>query len=166
MGKRGPKASNSTIYPPKKANKPPKPPVGMNSRARRIWKTTVEDQGPDHFRPSDYPLLRMYCEAEAMHFEALQDIGKRGQIIPKEAMVKNKETGEIEMVVVGEKTNPSVAIATQSAHTAMQLATKLRLATNARLSPEEAGKPLKPKSPKTALLFGEAEWPPRDHLDG
>ena len=161
MGKRGPKSANSAIYPPKTPNKPPKPPVGMNSRARRIWKELVAELPVDYFRPSDYPLVRMYCEAEAMHFEALQDIGKRGQVIDKTAVVKDRDTGEITVVVVGEKTNPSVAIATQSAHTAMQLATKLRLATNSRVSPDEASRAPRPKSFQPGLLFGDDEWPPK-----
>lgn len=166
MGKRGPKSANSLIYPPKTANKPPKPPVGMNSRARKIWKNLVADLPANHFRPADYPLLRAYCEAESLHFEASEKIGEQGGVIEKKAIRTDRTTGDTEVIVTGVKANPWVAIQTQTAHTMAQLATKLRLATNARVSPDEAGRPLKPQSPRAGLLFDEDEWPPSPELDG
>lgn len=138
----------------------------MNSRARRIWKSLVADLPANHFRPSDYPLLRAYCEAEALHFEASQKIGQEGAVIERSALVKGRGEALPEVVTVGVKTNPWVAIQTTTAHTMAQLATKLRLSTNSRLSPGDVPKPKKPSSPRDGLLFNEDEWPPKGKYDG
>ena len=138
----------------------------MNSRARRVWKELVGELPADYFRPSDYPLVRAYCEAEALHFKASQKIEEQGGVIEKTAVLKDRNTGETELVVTGVKANPWVAIQTQTAHTMSQLATKLRLATNARLGPEKGAPARKPESPRAGLLFGEEEWPPKDRYDG
>lgn len=142
------------------AGKPPKPPVGMNSRARRIWKNLVADLPANHFRSADYPLLRAYCEAEALHFKASEQIATEGGVIKKQAVVKDSDTGETLVITTGVKANPWVAIQTQTAHTMAQLATKLRLCANARVSPEEAGKQTPSINPhRVGLLFGDEEWP-------
>ena len=41
------------------------PPEGMAEGARQIFLDIVLDNDPTHFRPSDAPLLRRYCEAHA-----------------------------------------------------------------------------------------------------
>lgn len=154
MGKRGPKPGNSQIYPPKTPGKPPKPPVGMSSRPRRIWKNLVASLPANHFQASDFPLLRAYCEAEALHFEASEKIGREGAVLQKYKEVDGAN------VAVGVRTSPWVAIQTQTAHTMAQLATKLRLCANARLSPDEAGRTRPPNAERRGLLFGEEEWQP------
>jgi phage terminase small subunit len=132
----------------------------MALRPRRIWKDLVASLLPGHFQPSDYPLLRAYCEAEALHFEASRKIDAEGAVIERKALKKGRGGDPDEVIIVGVKANPWVAIQTQTAHTMAQLATKLRLATNSRLGPGEAGGSGRPKSKRAGLLFGEEEWPP------
>src|SRR5512137_1733736 len=110
MGKRGVKSANQTIYIPGFSEERPPPPTGMNVRAKRIWKQIVKSLPPTHFRQGDYPLLRAYCEAEALHWDACKAIKAEGAVLQGKVI----------------KANPWVAIQTQTAHTMSQLATKLR----------------------------------------
>jgi phage terminase small subunit len=156
MGKRGPKAKSQQIgiLPDGLSEKRPGPPTGMCLRAHRVWKKVVASLPPIHFRPGDYPLLRAYCEAEALHFEASQKITEEGAVIKLVKIVTDKKTEEEREVVVRVKTNPWVAIQTQTAHTMSQLATKLRLCANARITPQGAGKEApKPKSKRAGIMY-------------
>lgn len=159
MGKRGPKSGDTVNFKPESAEKGPGPPVGMNLKARRIWKAVVASLPPAHFRPGDYPLLRAYCEAEALHHEASKKIGAEGAVVDR-TRTETKEDGSVVTTILATKTNPWVAIQTQTAHTMSQLATKLRLCANSRFSGPEAGNnPPKPKSAREGLLFQGDEWP-------
>lgn len=141
MGKRGKKAAGQTLYVPEFSDKRPGPPKGMTLRAHRIWKVIVKSLPPTHFRQGDYPLLRAYCEAEALHFEASHKIKEEGAVIHNGRIIK---------------ANPWVAIQTQTAHTMSQLATKLRLCANARISPQSAAREKETiKSKRKGILFGD-----------
>lgn len=126
----------------------------MCLRAHRVWKKVVASLPPTHFRPGDYPLLRAYCEAEALHFEASKNIAEEGAVIKIVKIVTDPETQEEKEVILKVKTNQWVAIQTQTAHTMSQLATKLRLCANARITPQAAGKEKPPaKSRRAGLMY-------------
>lgn len=148
MGKRGrtgelemKAAGKLSVIEPKQAARP-LPVPGMNRRARELWKRIVASLPAEHFRPGDLPLLRAYCEADALHAKAAREIGKDGGVI-------KTGTGSL-------KASPWIAVQTAQAHTMSTLATKLRLATNARITGKGAGKEdeSKPASSKrSGLMF-------------
>ena len=114
----------------------------MTLRAKQIWKQIVKSLPPTHFRQGDFPLLRAYCEAESLHHSACLKIQDEGAVLQGKVI----------------KANPWVAIQTQTAHTMSQLATKLRLCANARISPQDSGRQKDtPTSKRQGLMFGEAE---------
>jgi len=98
----------------------------------------VDNLPAAHFRRGDYPLLRAYCEAEALHYKATKMIDKEGAVLQGTVI----------------KQNPWVAIQTQTAHTMSQLATKLRLCANSRLSRGQSGSEKGKKSKREGLMFG------------
>ena len=155
MGLRGPKAKDQTIgiLPGGLSEKRPGPRKGMTPRAQRIWKEVVASLPPTHFRPGDYPILRAYCEAEALHFEACLKIEEEGGVIDRLALTK-----EGEVVVIGRKANPWVNIMVSQAGVKSQLGTKLRLFANSRISPQKAGNEKQPtKSKRRGMMYGEGE---------
>lgn len=119
--------------------KRPNPPFGMTQRARNLWKNIVNNHPPTYFRRGDYPLLRAYCEADALHYKATKAIAKEGAI----------SRGRVV------KQNPWVAIQMQTAHTMSQLATKLRLCVNSRISARQGGSEKGKKSKREGLMFGD-----------
>ena len=68
----------------------------------------------------------------------------------------NRETGEEKAILRTTKANPWVAIQTQTACTMAQLATKLRLCANSRLSNDKAAREKEetPKNTRRGLMFG------------
>ena len=155
MGKRGPKAKDQSIgmLPGGLSERRPGPRKGMTLRAHRIWKEVVASLPPTHFRPGDYPLLRAYCEAEALHFIACEKIAEEGGVIDRLALNKDGD-----VIVIGTKANPWVAIMVSQVGCKNQLATKLRLCANSRITPQAAGKEKRPpKSKRRGLMFGEGE---------
>src|SRR5574343_1195550 len=138
MGRRGPESEEHqktrALEIPGISEKRPSPPAGMTKRARRNWKIIVASLPSTHFRPGDYPLLRGYCEAEALHFSATKSIEADGAVVELFKMETDEETGKEIKVLRATKANPWVAIQTQCNNTMSQLATKLRLAVNSRLS--------------------------------
>jgi phage terminase small subunit len=131
----------------------------MTPRARRTWRTIIASLTPSHFRPGDHPLLRSYCESEALHWEATKSIKAEGAVV-RICKVFDEGTDKQREVVIATKANPWVAIQTQTAHTMAQLATKLRLCANSRLSNAKAGfeKPAQSaKSSRAGLKYGGRE---------
>jgi P27 family predicted phage terminase small subunit len=120
------------------AEKRPKPRYGMTQRARNLWTEIVNNLPPTHFRKGDYPLLRAYCEAEELHYKATKAINKEGAVIQGKVV----------------KQNPWVAIQTQTAHTMSQLATKLRLCPNSRITRDQSGAEKEKRSKRNGLMFG------------
>ena len=155
MGKRGPKAKSQTIgiLPDGLSEKRPGPRKGMTLRAQRIWKEIVASLPPTHFRAGDYPILRAYCEAEALHFIACKKIAEQGGVVDRLGTTK-----EGDVVVLGTKANPWVAISVSQAGVKSQLGTKLRLFANTRITPQAAGKEKQPpKSKRRGMMYGEGE---------
>lgn len=158
MGKRGPKPGDSDKFSPKSAEKRPSPPVGMNLKARRIWKAVVASLPATHFLTGDYPLLRAYCEAEALHHEASKKIMEEGAVVSR-TRTETKEDGTVIETVLATKANPWVAIQTQTANTLSQLATKLRLCPNSRCNGSDPNiKPERLPSKRDGMLFRADEW--------
>ena len=117
----------------------------MTIRAQRIWREIVADYPPAHFRPAEYPLLRAYCEAEALHFEACLKVAEEGGVIDRLGLTK-----EGELVRLGVKANPWVAIMVSQAGIKAQMATKLKLSQSTKRAGDE--EPEKPKSKRGNLL--------------
>ena len=149
MGSRGPKPdSHRLVEVEGLSEKRPAPFSGMTVRAKRTWRSIVANLPPTHFRTSDLPLFRAYCEAEALHFEATKGIAKEGAVVTQENFRGKEYT----------KANPWVAIQTQTAHTMAQLATKLRLCVSTRLSAwKAASAKTEPVSKRKDLMFGGQE---------
>lgn len=154
MGLRGPKSENG-IHVPGFSESRPSAPAGMTKRAKKLWGEIVESLPSSHFRPGDYPLLRAYCESEALHYQATQSIESEGAVV-KTTKILNHGTENEEQITVSSKPNPWVAIQTQTAHTMAQLAMKLRLCVNSRIKHnEERGGKAKSKSARRGLMFGD-----------
>ena len=133
MGLRGPHSTKLTILEPIKKQRP-NPLKGMSKAARNLWQRTVQAYPPDYFAPSQYGLLRAYCEADAAHSQACKDIRKNGQCI------ENKLTGVV-------KRNPLCSERDSCAQVMASLATKLKL------NDKQAVEPKKPKSKREGLIF-------------
>lgn len=133
MGLRGPNVTKFTILEPIKRMRP-NPLKGMSKAARNVWLRTVQAYPADYFAPSQYGLLRAYCEADAAHKQACSDIRKNGQSI------ENKITGVI-------KRNPLCSERDSCAQVMASLATKLKL------NDKQATEPQKPKSKREGLIF-------------
>lgn len=140
MGLRGPKPESQSlgILPEGLSEKRPSPRNGMSQRAKRIWKEIVANHPPAYFRPGDYPLLRAYCEAEALHFQACQKIEEEGAVIVRMKR-EIKEDGTVIETELASKANPWVAIQTAKESAMSMLATKLRICVNSKISPQKAG---------------------------
>lgn len=139
MGARGKKSERhlNVIGPNEKR---PYPLHGMSKRARELWKNIVNSLPATHFRRADYPLLRAYCEADALHYKSTKAIVKEGAVLSGTVV----------------KQNPWVSIQTQTANTMSQLATKLRLCVNSRISAKQSGSEKGKKSEREGLMFGNA----------
>jgi phage terminase small subunit len=151
MGERGPKP---VIQKKGFSEKRPGPRQGMTLRAQRIWREVVASLPPTHFRPGDYPLLRGYCEAEALHFEACQKIAEEGAVVTRKKR-EIREDGTVIETELASKANPWVAIQTAKANEMSMLATKLRLCVNSRVTNKKAGHEQEP--PKSTAK-GNTVW--------
>jgi phage terminase small subunit len=54
------------------------PPPDLGANARRLWVELVGANAPEHFKPSDRPLLQQYCETIAMAERAAQEMQATG----------------------------------------------------------------------------------------
>jgi len=63
---------------------------GMSKEARPIWTETFKLYPPRHFKPSQYDLLRMFCEDCAHRNKALQQLSEMGPVL------ENKVTGDFQ----------------------------------------------------------------------
>ena len=159
MGARGKRSTNAPLkLPGSRSGERPKPPSDMTVAARRQWNIIVDSLPPSHFRPAEYPLLHSYCEAHALYLDSVKAIREEGAVVKISKMIFDPETGDEREVILKTKANPWVAIQTQVNNTKSQLATKLRIATNARVSTwKAAGEKVEApsKSNREGLLFGE-----------
>ena len=146
MGKRGPKPSGKLSVMEPKTAKRPGPPTGMSSRARGRWQAIVKDYAVDHFKAGYLPLLRAYCEAEALHFLAVE---KCCETDDAAVIFVETQNGSVP------RENPWFKIMEKTAATMASLSTKLRICANSRISGRQAAKD-KPsaESPSGRKMFG------------
>lgn len=142
MGLRGKKSSNVCSM-ELTVRKRPDPPKRLSKVARAMWKQIVGSLPVEHFRRSELPLLEKYCMAEGLYWKALE--------LMDESMVITTAKGY-------SLPDTYLTIANKQVQLQTALATKLRIATNARISKDKAGAEKEtPKSKRKGLMFGEGE---------
>jgi len=131
MGKRGPKSTKISLI-EKSSKKRPFPLRGMSPSARNIWKRICSAYHPEHFKPQQYDLLRMYSENAAINKIALGNAAKENYT-----------------------ENRWLEIAQKSANQCTALATKLGITVNSTMEARgKGGSAPKPKSKREGLLYG------------
>ena len=90
------------------------PPPELPDRARSLWLETVGDCRPEHFVPSDAPLLATYCAALA------------------EREAADRHPDEEGRVLAGGKLNPWIGVRREALKTIGMLSMRLRLCPQSR----------------------------------
>jgi len=108
-----------------------------------MWKQIVGSLPVDHFRRSELPLLEKYCMAEDLYWKAIA--------LMDETMVITTAKGY-------SLPDTYLTIANKQVQLQNTLATKLRIATNARSSSSKVGHEKETvKSKRKDLMFGEGK---------
>ena len=123
MGARGRKPASLNLIKMEKAR--PAPPKRLNRIGKAMWKQIVNSYQPNHFRRSELPLLEKYCVCEQIYQMAMDKVTECG-------LVTTTETGY-------QVQNTYLNIANAQVKIQSTLATKLRIATNSRISGSKAG---------------------------
>ncbi|MCC6172395.1 MAG: P27 family phage terminase small subunit [Gammaproteobacteria bacterium] len=92
-------------------------PSDLSPGARAVWKAVTAAVAHDHFRASDAPLLRTYCEACALADEAAAELAANG-------------------AVVDGKLSPWLLVQEKASRTQSTLALRLRLCPSSRTDPK------------------------------
>lgn len=141
MGRRGPKSRPKVRFIESAEKRYPVPPRGMSKNARTVFHRVVRAFPPDHFRPYQYDLLRVFSEASALHKKSMSEINKNGAVITQSNGIT--------------KVNPWVDISAKAASTMTSLSVKLSLTVNATLANRgKVPEAPRPKSKRDGLLFG------------
>lgn len=139
MGARGKKPQSACALElvPKKR---PDAPKRLPKVAKAMWKQIVSSLPADHFRRSELPLLEKYCMAEDLYWKAMA--------LMDESMLIITEKGY---------TLPDtyLTIANKQVQIQTALATKLRIATNARINNTKAAYEKEPPQSKSK---GNTVW--------
>ena len=90
------------------------PPLELPDRERSLWVQTVGDCRPEHFVPSDAPLLATYVAALAERETADRHLDEEGRVL------------------AGGKLNPWIGVRRESLKTIGMLSMRLRLCPQAR----------------------------------
>jgi len=118
----------------------PNPAPGMTANARTTWHRICHSYSVGHFKPHQYDLLRVYCEAAASHRKAILEMKKEGEVIKQVNGVTKK--------------NPWKDIEVQMANVMAGLSTKLQLNMNPTIAARGIkSKIQKPKSKREGLLY-------------
>jgi phage terminase small subunit len=96
-------------------------PAGLSDPARAVWVQAVAAVPPEHFRVSDVPLLRSYCESTAMADQASAALARDG-------------------FVVDGKASPWLVVQEKAIRAQATLALRLRLCPSARTDPKTTGR--------------------------
>jgi phage terminase small subunit len=96
-------------------------PAGLSDEARGVWGQIVASVPPEHFRPSDAPLLRSFCESTATADLAAARLADDGY-------------------VVGDRVSPWLNVQERAFRAQAMLATRLRLCPSARTDSRAAGR--------------------------
>ncbi len=139
MGARGKKPTNVCAL-ELTIKKRPGPPKRLPKIARAMWKQIVDSKPADHFHRAELPLLEKYCMCEDLYWKAMA--------LMDESMLITTEKGY---------TLPDtyLTIANKQVQIQTALATKLRIATNARVSNSKAGHE---QEPPKATSKGNTVW--------
>ena len=143
MGIRGPKGEQSerAISMGLVIKQRPKPPRGMPKIARDCWKRIVDSLPVNHFHQAELPLLEKYCICEEIYQIAIEKTLAGGLAIVTE---KGYALPDIYLTIAQNQVKLQTS-----------LATKLRIATNSRISNfKAAGEKEEPKSRRKNLMFG------------
>ena len=117
------------------------PPDGLSEDAAELWGRIVDAHPQGYFQAGDMPLLRAYCEEYARRNRAERMLAEQGEVI-------ETASGAV-------KRNPWHEVLVNSNSSLSQLATKLRLCVNSRISARDAGKTgEQPKPRRAGLMFG------------
>jgi len=135
MGNRGPKPQSKLRVLDIPVEKRPDPPSGMTPRARKLFKSIVSENKSGAFDSESVAMLRAFCEADAQHFAATNELQKNGAVI----LVQTRE-GTVP------RRNPWFNIQKEAAGTMTSVSTKLR---NKGIKTEAE----KPKSKRDGLMF-------------
>ena len=142
MGDRGPNAKPKIRILDKPKLRYPNPAPGMTSNARTTWHRICHSYPKGHFKPHQYDLLRVYCEASASHRKAILEMKKNGEVISQANGVTKK--------------NPWKDIEVQMANVMGSMSTKLGLSANSTMAAKGLkGNDVKPKSKRDGLIFKE-----------
>jgi phage terminase small subunit len=99
------------------------PPDDLDADPRRLWVELVGANRPQHFKASDAPLLRQYCEQIVLAERAAHEMqAAGGPVLPDGRM------------------SPWFAVQQRAVRTMGVLANRLRLAPSARGGAKEAGR--------------------------
>jgi len=141
MGARGPKpAITLKIVEPRPAERL-KAPQGMTAAAKKLWQAITESLPVSHFGEGDAPLLRAYCEADALHRQAVVELEKLGAVIVDRNGMSRR--------------NPWMHILTASSNTLAMLSVKLKINANSRGQTPLKNGPDPGRSKRAGLMFGE-----------
>lgn len=143
MGKRGPTpagAKKAVVLAMAESSFFPAP-EEMSAEAIQLWNRIVAAYPQGYFQSGDVPLLQAYCDEYVRRNHAERRLAEQGEVI-------ETATGAV-------KRNPWHEVLVSSNNTLSQLATKLRLCVNSRISGKAAGKiEEKPKPKRAGLMFG------------
>jgi len=96
-------------------------PGDMSPEAARIWRSITKSLPAEHFRASDAPLLRSYCESTASADRAAHELATNGH-------------------VTGGKASPWNVVSEKAIRAQVSLSLRLRLCPSARTDPKSAGR--------------------------
>jgi phage terminase small subunit len=96
------------------------PPASLSEAERSLFTELVAANTPEHFRPSDLPLLARYCEATVLAEQAAQEL-RRG-------------------AVVDGKVNPWLTVQEKAVRAMVALSMRLRLSPQSRIDPKTLGR--------------------------
>jgi phage terminase small subunit len=143
MGIRGPKGeqTDKAISMGLVVKTRPKPPRRMPKVARDCWRRIVESKPIDHFHQSELFLLEKYCMAEEIYHQAMEKV----------------LDGHLAIVTDKGYALPDIYLTIAQNQVKLQtvLATKLRIATNSRISNfKAASEKEEPQNRRKDLMFG------------
>lgn len=142
MGKRGPTPAGEKKIRKQAAKRIFPAPSGMSKKSVILWNTIVDAHPTGYFQAGDVPLLQAYCEEYVRRNRAEKMLAEQGEVI-------ETATGAI-------KRNPWHEVLVNSNNSLSQLATKLRLCVNSRITAKSAGGiEEKTTSGREGLMFEE-----------
>lgn len=118
-------------------------PRDLSTEAGRVWREITNSTQPEHFRPSDAPLLRSYCEATAMADRAAAELAASGPVLEGRA-------------------SPWLIVQEKSVRAQTALSLRLRLCPSARTDPKSAGRERLPSGHKPWGPKRPIEWDEED----